>query len=182
MRAPEAPSGWPSAMAPPFGLKFSSLAAIPSSRVTARTCDAKASLSSITSKSAILNLWRPMSLATAGTAPMPITRGATPALAAPMMRANGLRAYFSTDFSEAISKAAAPSLTPEELPAVTVPSLRKSVGNFASFSTVVPARGCSSFATNEVSPFFCGTGTAMISSAKRPLSCALTARAWLCAA
>ena len=42
------------------------------------------------------------------------------------------------EWQQAISKAAAPSLTPDELPAVTVPLARKGVGNFASFLTVVP--------------------------------------------
>jgi len=78
-------------------------------------------------------------------------RGGTPAVAAPTTRASGFRPYFSSAASEATSSAAAPSFTPEALPAVTVPPLRKGVGSFASFSSVV-SRGCSSFATTIGSP------------------------------
>ena len=48
-RAPLAPSGWPSAIAPPFGLTRGSSSAMPRSRSTARPCAANASFSSITS-------------------------------------------------------------------------------------------------------------------------------------
>ena len=48
-RAPLAPSGWPSAIAPPFGLTRASSSGRPRSRSTARPCAANASLSSITS-------------------------------------------------------------------------------------------------------------------------------------
>ena len=83
----------------------------------------------------------------AGTGPMPMMRGATPAVAPPSMRAIGVRPYFLAAASEATISAAAPSLTPEALPAVTVPPSRNGVGSLASVSTVVPARGCSSLAT-----------------------------------
>ena len=43
--------------------------------------------------------------------------------------------------------AAAPSLTPEALPAVTLPPSRTIPTSFASASSVVSARGCSSLAT-----------------------------------
>ena len=74
-------------------------------------------------------------------------RGATPAVAPPRMRAIGVRPYFLAAASEAMISAAAPSLTPDALPAVTVPPSRNGVGSLASASTVVPARGCSSLAT-----------------------------------
>ena len=61
------------------------------------------------------------------------------------MRAIGVRPCFFAAASEATISAAAPSLTPEALPAVTVPPSRNGVGSFASASSVVPARGCSSF-------------------------------------
>ena len=47
------PSGWPSAIAPPFGLTCSASSASPSWRMQASACEAKASFSSITSKSPI---------------------------------------------------------------------------------------------------------------------------------
>jgi hypothetical protein len=50
--APVAPSGWPSAMAPPSGLTLAGLR--PSSFITASDCAAKASLSSIQSRSSCL--------------------------------------------------------------------------------------------------------------------------------
>ena len=72
--------------------------------------------------------------------------------------------------------AAAPSLTPEALPAVTVPpSFLKGVPSFASVSMVVPARGCSSVSTMTGSPLRCGIVTATISLASLPFRCAATA-------
>ncbi len=53
---------------------------------------------------------------------MPMTRGATPATAEATTRAFGVRPYFFAASSEAMITAAAPSLMPEALPAVTVPS------------------------------------------------------------
>ena len=47
------PSGWPSAIAPPFGLTCSASSGSPSWRRQASACEANASLSSITSKSPI---------------------------------------------------------------------------------------------------------------------------------
>ena len=52
-RAPDMPSGWPRAMAPPFGFTLASSAASPR-RSTARPWAAKASFSSITSMSLIV--------------------------------------------------------------------------------------------------------------------------------
>ncbi len=64
----------------------------------------------------------------------------------------------------------APSLTPEALPAVTVPSGFTIGLSFASASSVV-SRGCSSSATT-VSPLRPGTVTGAISPAKKPRACA----------
>ena len=74
--------------------------------------------------------------------------------------------------------AAAPSLTPEALPAVTVPSGRTIGLSLASASMVV-ARGCSSWSTTTGSPLRCGIWTATISRASRPLACAFAAFSWL---
>ena len=63
--------------------------------------------------------------------------------------------------SDAITSAAAPSLIPDELPAVTVPPARNAGFSAASFSSVVSGRGCSSRTTSP-------TGTS--SSSKRPAS------------
>ena len=101
---------------------------------------------------------------------------ATPAAAPPITRAMGVRPYFFTAASEARISAAAPSLTPEALPAVTEPPLRNGVGSFASASMVV-ARGCSSLATTIGSPLRWGMVTGVISRARRPFSCAPAALA-----
>ena len=68
-------------------------------------------------------------------------------------------------FSEASSKAAAPSLTPEALPAVTVPFLNSGLRD-ASVSRVVSGRGCSSVSTMTV-PLRVAISTATISRASR---------------
>src|SRR5258707_1258468 len=120
-RAPEAPSGWPMAIAPPFGLTRESSASILSSLRQPRTCVAKASLSSMTSISLRARPARSSAFCEAGTGPSPITRGSTPATAAETMRAIGFAPDFSTIASVPMISAAAPSLIPEALPAVTGP-------------------------------------------------------------
>jgi hypothetical protein len=80
------------------------------------------------------------------------------------------------------TSAAAPSLMPDALPAVTLPSFLKAGLSAASFSAVVPARGYSSVSTRSGSPFFCATCTGTISSLNHPLRIAVSARFWLSAA
>ncbi|MNE59796.1 hypothetical protein D3C80_1549140 [compost metagenome] len=172
------PSGWPSAMAPPLGLTCGASSARPSSRSTARPWLAKASLSSMTSKSLTATPRRSVSLRTAGTGPMPMTRGATPALAMPRTRARGVRPCFFTASAEARINAAAPSLTPEALPAVTVLSGPLTGFRRVRASRVVSARGCSSCSTT-VSPFLWAMRTGTISSAKKPAAWAAAVRCWL---
>ena len=103
----------------------------PSWRSTARPWAAKASFNSITSKSPILRPSRFISFSVAGAGPMPMIRGGTPATAAPSTRARGVRPLRLAASSEAMMIAAAPSLTPEALPAVTVPSARTIGFSFA---------------------------------------------------
>src|SRR5207253_1304062 len=79
MRAPLAPRGWPIAMAPPRTFTFSGLAL--STLMTASAWAAKASLISIRSMSSSLSPARSSALCVAGTGPMPITDGSTPATA-----------------------------------------------------------------------------------------------------
>src|SRR6266516_2210171 len=165
-RAPDMPSGCPSAIAPPLGLTCPASSGNPSCRSTASDWAAKASLSSITAKSPILSFWRSISLRVAGTGPMPMIRGGTPAEAAPSTRARGLSPWRLTAASDAMIIAAAPSLTPEALPAVTVPGLRNGVLSFARPSSVVSGRGCSSLSTMIGPPLPPGAATATISSAK----------------
>ncbi|MNR11030.1 hypothetical protein D3C85_1273110 [compost metagenome] len=164
-RTPLMPNGCPSAMAPPFGLTCAASSASPNSRNTANPWLAKASLSSITSKSLTATPRRSTSLRTAGTGPMPMTRGATPALAMPRTFARAVRPCFFTASPEARISAAAPSLTPEALPAVTVLSGPLTGLSLPRVSRVVSARGCSSCSTT-LSPFLWAMRTGTISSAK----------------
>ena len=70
IRAPEQPSGWPSAIAPPLRLTFSSIASRrPRSLTTGSDCAANASFSSTRSTSAIVILARSSAFFTAGTGP-----------------------------------------------------------------------------------------------------------------
>ena len=98
---------------------------------------------------------------------MPITRGSTPATALPTNVPSGSTPSSRARSSEAITSAAAPSLIPDALPAVTVPPSRKAGCSVASFSSDVSGRGCSS---RVASP----TGTS--SSAKRPAASAAAQR------
>src|SRR3954471_23520902 len=75
-RAPLAPIGWPSAIAPPLTLIFSG--PISSSRATASDCAANASFSSNRSTSPIARPARSTTFLTAGIGPTPITFGSTP--------------------------------------------------------------------------------------------------------
>ena len=176
MRAPVAPIGWPSAIAPP--LTFSRSGSKPSSRSQARTWAANASLTSSRS-----NWWRrresrSRSFFTAGTTPMPITLGSTPAAATPRTRAIGWTPSAAARSCDRSTIAAAPSVIPEELPAVTLPPTGLNAGgSFASDSGVV-SRGCSS-RVKSTSPFLPGTFTATVSASKRPSAIARAARSWL---
>src|SRR5919197_2135510 len=78
-RAPLIPSGWPIAIAPPF--TFTRSGSRPSSRITTRLCEAKASFSSTRSMSAASTPTRSRSFWTAGIGPRPITHGSPPAAA-----------------------------------------------------------------------------------------------------
>ena len=140
------------------------------------TCAAKASFSSMTSISSMRSPVRASTLRVAGMGPRPMYAGSTPATAEAMTRAIGRRPSSSAVSAEASSTAAAPSLMPEELPAVTVPSVRNTGRSWASFSGVVSGRGCSSRSMTVGSPFGCGITTGTISSLKRPSAMAREAR------
>ncbi|CFW57304.1 Uncharacterised protein [Bordetella pertussis] len=92
-------------------------------------------------------------LRVAGAGPMPMMRGATPAVTMPTTRARGVSPWLAAAFSSASNSAAAPSLTPEALPAVTEPPSRTTPLSLASASRLV-SRGCSSLDTTTGSPFF----------------------------
>src|SRR5690606_5729899 len=146
--APVAPSGCPSAIAPPSGLTLSG--SRPTSRITASAWAAKASLSSIQSSWSWRNPACSSAFGVAATGPMPITSGRTPATEKLTKRASGVRPYSFTAFSDASSTAPAPSDICELLPAVTVPPnwpLRNTGRSFARPSALVSGRGPSSVST-----------------------------------
>ena len=88
------------------------------------------------------------------------------------MRAIGSRPSVSPARSSPMKSAAAPSLSGDEFPAVTVPSARKTGRSLASASSELDGRMLSSRSTSVPA-----TGT--ISSSKRPASQAAAACRWL---
>ena len=78
--------------------------------------------------------------------------------------------------------AAAPSLIPEALPAVTVPSFLNTGRSLESPSNEASFLGNSSVSNTIGSPRRCGISTGTISSLKRPASIAATARCCDCTA
>src|SRR6267378_2593578 len=179
MRQPEAPIGCPSAMAPPF--TFTLPVSQPICRFTAIACAAKASLISIKSRSFGSHPARDRQRLDAGTGPIPMYFGSTPAEAKALMRAMGFNPSSFAFFDEARTTAAAPSLIPEALPAVTLPFLSKAGLRPFSASSVVPCRGYSSSAKTTV-PLRLAISTGMISSLKRPALCAASVFCWLASA
>src|SRR5919204_320904 len=127
----------------------------------------KASFSSTRSSSSMVIPARARTFRTAGIGPMPITRGSTPATALATKRPSGSTPSARAFSSLATTSAAAPSLIPLALPAVTVPSRRKAGFSVASFSAVVSGRGCSSRASPS---------TERSSVSKRPASTAAAQR------
>ena len=88
------------------------------------------------------------------------------------IRASGVRPSSPARWSLMITTAAAPSLSGQQLPAVTVPSGRKTGFRAATASRVVPGRGPSSVLTTVPS----GRVTGAISAAKKPAAMASSAR------
>eukprot|EP01137_Pigoraptor_chileana_P003279 Opistho-2@43240 len=176
MRLPEAPSGWPRAMAPPLVLVLSLLR--PSSFSHARYCAANASLISTRSISEILSpaLWRAPVMAATG--PMPMILGSHPLTCHETRRARGLRPCCLMAASDAITMAPAPSLMPEALPAVTTPSFLKTGGSLPRDSRVVWGRACSSVLKSS-GPFLPLSSIGAISALNRPSASALAHRCWL---
>ena len=125
------------AIAPPLGFTWGASSGTFNSRRTARAWDAKASFSSITS---IWEMFRPVlakSFLLAGAGPMPMMRGATPAVAEARTRAFGVKPCFFTAASDARRSAQAQSMMPEAVPAVMVPSGFTTPFNLERASSVV---------------------------------------------
>ena len=98
--------------------------------------------------------------------------GLSPVTPLATMRASGVMPSSLALVSLITTTAAAPSLSGQALPAVTVPPSRKTGLRLASPSSVVPGRGPSSLVTTVPS----GEVTGMISRSKKPFSCDATAR------
>src|SRR5947208_2582297 len=107
--------------------------------------------------------------------PKPMQLGSTPATAVARILARGLGPPVRLSARPTTRSAAAPSLIPLELAAVTVPPLRNAGLSCATASRVVPARGYSSLA--NVVPSGRGTGTS--SSVNTQSLSARAARPWL---
>ena len=104
--------------------------------------------------------------------------GSTPQTPPETMRAIGVSPAFLAASADATTTAAAPSLMPDALPAVTVPFFSNRATSFCKISSVVSARMCSSLST-VISPFFVFTVTGTISSLNRHDSRAFAASMWL---
>ena len=121
IRAPEHPRGCPKAMAPPLTLTL--CGSHPNSSRQAKLWAAKASFNSMTSKSLAFleNRWHRDLVASMG--PNPMVLGWMPRTPPPVRRTRGVSLWSSRNVRETIKRALAPSLSPDELPAVTVPVL-----------------------------------------------------------
>ena len=137
--------------------------------MTASDCDANASLSSNRSIWSIVKPARSSTFRTAGTGTDPHDLRIDAGRRVRQDPRERRRARALRPSSAVVTtSAAAPSLMPDALPAVTVPSFLNAGFSAASFSAVVPARGYSSVSTRSGSPFFCGTSTGTISALKLP--------------
>ena len=119
------PSGCPSAIAPPFGLTFSASSSMPRSRSTASPCAANASLSSMTSILSRYKVGQLQCFSACRCWPNTHDSGFD-ANGSPRDDA-GQRVkivFFHLHHRTQLAKRTAPSLIPDALPAVTVPSLR----------------------------------------------------------
>src|SRR5690606_19130913 len=159
MRQPDAPIGWPMAMAPPF--TFTLAVSQPMSRLTEMAWAANASLASMRSRSAAVQPARSRQRWLAGIGPVPMMVGSTPALAWALMVASGVRPSCFAFSALHTMTAAAPSFREEALPAVTEPSFLKAGRSLPRLSPVTPSRGHSSLSTISGSPLRWGmlTGT-----------------------
>ena len=88
------------------------------------------------------------------------------------IRASGVMPSSAALMSLITTTAAAPSLSGQQLPAVTVPSGRNTGFSAATFSSVVPGRGPSSALTTVPS----GSVTGVMSRCQNPLASAFSAR------
>ena len=120
------------AIAPPLTFTFS--VSQPRPLFTAQAWAAKASLASIRSRSLTVQPAFSSAFFEAGIGPVPMIEGSTPACAQETMRASGVMPRLRASASVMSTTAAAPSLMPLALAAVTVPSLSKAGRSLATES------------------------------------------------
>ena len=108
----------------------------------------------------------------ASTGPSPMISGDSADTPVDTIRASGVMPRSAALRSLMITTAAAPSLSGQQLPAVTVPSGRNTGCSVATFSSVVPARGPSSAVTTVPS----GRVSGVMSRCQKPLASAFSAR------
>jgi len=170
--APVAPSGCPSAIAPPCGFTFSgSMPSFAKSRMQASACGAKASLSSTWSTASPSTPAFFRAFFTAGTGPQPMICGSQAASPTPARRASGFAPCFVASFSLPITIAAAPSTTALALAAVIVPPSSNAGPSRDIFASDTSSRMWVSLvtATGSLAPSRC-TMTGSISSPNQPAS------------
>ena len=143
-----------------------------------RDCVAKASLISTEPRSPTDQPARSRTFSDAGTGPRPMISGARPAEAPSTTRARAVRPYLVTARSLATITAEAPSLSEDELPAVTTEPPFTTGRSLASTSVVEPSRGPSSVSTTVTAPLRPLTSTGTISSVKCPAAMAASALRW----
>ncbi len=121
-------------------------------------------------------MWaRPSACLAASTGPRPMISGDRPVTPVDTIRARGVRPSSAAFVSDITTTAAAPSLSGQQLPAVTTPSGRNTGLSSRTASSVTPGRGPSSRVTSVPS----GVVTGTISRAQKPLLMASSARFWL---
>ena len=135
---------------------------------------ANASLISTTSRSPVPIPARSSALRDAPIGPSPIVSGSQPDTPIALIRARIVSPCFRANASDVTSTALAPSVSGEEVPAVTDPSAEKAGFSPPSASTVVSGRSVPSCVT---CPALVAIGT--ISSASRPSARAAAAFCWL---
>ena len=174
MRAPEQPSGWPSAMAPPSALTRSSSSL--RRRITARACDGErlVELDRVEVADAPAGPGQGL-LGGRHRAEAHEVRLAPRRVAEVTMRARGVRPYRSTAAALATTRAAAPSDSGEEVPAVTTPPARKTGAQRAQLLQ----RGGRGAGPRRGSPRRPSPAPGRSPRSKRPASIAATARWWL---
>src|SRR3546814_19813696 len=117
MRAPDAPIGWPIAIAPPLTLILA--ASQPISLFTDSACAANASLASIRSRSAISQPASSSARLLAATGPIPMIDGSTPALAPLLIVASTGAPRFPAPYRVHTTPTAAPQFRPLGLAGAT---------------------------------------------------------------